>query len=79
MSNAKRHEGASNCCTCTICCQIILLAKLQICSKGWVYDKCSEVGGQLLESSQENNDEQTHAEEQSSHSPKLIRCLVKMK
>ena len=48
-------------------------------SKGWVSDKCSEVGGQLLESSQENNVERTRAEEQSSHSPKQIRCLVEMK
>ena len=37
------------------------------------------MGGQLLESSQENNVERTRAEEQSSHSPKQIRCLVEMK
>ena len=45
-------------------------------------DKCSEVGGQLLEStqsSQENNVKQTCAEEQSSHSPKQKHCLVEMK
>ena len=42
-------------------------------------NKCSEVGGQLLESSQENNVERTRAEEHSSHSPKQIRCLVEMK
>ena len=34
------------------------------------------MSGQLLESSQENNVERTRAEEQSSHSPKQIRCLV---
>ena len=37
------------------------------------------MGGQLLESSQENNVERTRAEEQSSHSPKQICCLVEMK
>ena len=37
------------------------------------------MGGQLLESSQENNVERTRAEEQSSHSPKQIRCLLEMK
>ena len=36
------------------------------------------MGGQLLESSQENNVESTRAEEQSSHGPKQIRCLVEM-
>ena len=36
------------------------------------------MGGQLLESSQENNVERTRAEEQASHSPKQIR-LVEMK
>ena len=55
------------------------LAKLQKWSKEWVLDKCFEVGGQLLESSQENNVERTRAEEHSSHSPKQIRCLVEMK
>ena len=37
------------------------------------------MGGQLLESSQENNVEQTRAEEQLSHSPKQMHCLEEMK
>ena len=40
---------------------------------------CFEVGGQLLESSQEYNVERMRAQEQSNRSPKQKHCLVEMK
>ena len=70
MSAAKRREGASNC-------SVVESHFQQNFKYGQKYGfKCSEVGGQLLESIQENNVERTRAEEQSSHSP---HCLVEMK